>query len=114
MLHYSLQLPAGTTIDMVFFNFYDKRSDRDLYFSLYHMDISGSLVAENLIHLQSEGAPGYGFLGKAVYHDIVPYHSYYIIVEFPGGADENLLFSGVDIIYTEPGVFGLGFPAIQK
>jgi hypothetical protein len=112
---YPLLLPSGTTIDWVFFNFYDNDPSRDLAFFLHRFNDVGSEwdVVISLNEIEA-GAPGYDFVGTSVNHEVQMYDTYNFVVAFPEGADYRLLFSSVNILYKEPGVFGLGFPAIQK
>lgn len=112
---YPLLLPGGATLDYVYFNFYDNDSSRDLMFFLLHFDDLGS-EWETLIYLNEigAGAPGYDFVRADVYHKVKSFDTYNFVVTFPKGADSNLLFSSVNVVYTEPSIFGLGFPAIQK
>ncbi len=114
-LTYPLLLPAGATLDYVYFNFYDSDPSRDLMFFLHRFDDVGS-EWEVLIYLDEigAGAPGYDYVRADVYHELQIYDTYNFVVTFPKGADSNLLFSSVNVVYTEPSIFGLGFPAIQK
>jgi|GEM_PF-2598413 len=114
-LTYPLLLPAGVTIDMVFFNFYDNDPDIDMLFYLVTYDDLGT-GAETLVTLNSEGTPGYDFVGANVYQVIQSYRTYTLLVTFPRESHKDLMFSSVNIIYEEPasGLFGQGFPIIQK
>lgn len=110
-------LPYGSTIEWVFFNYYDADPDRDLRFRItkypYLGDEAGTIIVEG----SSSGASGYGYTpGIRVNHKMGMYDTYQILIMFPPGANNDLLFSSVNIRYSEPppALFGLGFPAIQK
>ncbi len=110
-------LPYGSTIEWVFFNYYDADPDRDLSFRItkypYLGDEAGTIIVEG----SSSGASGYGYTpGIRVNHKMGMYDTYQILIMFPPGANNDLLFSSVNIRYSEPppALFGLGFPAIQK
>jgi len=114
-LTYSMLLPSGATLNRVYFNFYDNDPSRDLMFFLQRFNDFGS-ESDQLIGFYKigAGAPGYDYVSADVNHKVQEYDTYNFLITFPCGADENLLFSSVNIVYTEPSVFGLGFPAIQK
>lgn len=114
---YPVLLPYGSTIEWVFFNYYDADPDRDLRFRItkypYLGDEAGTIIVEG----SSSGASGYGYTpGIRVNHKMGMYDTYQILIMFPPGANNDLLFSSVNIRYSEPppALFGLGFPAIQK
>ncbi len=113
---FPLLLPNGSTFDSVFFNYYDADPDRDLMFRIVKTPYLGDVEGETLLEKTSSGADGYGYIGSGVYHKISLYDTYQIIIMFPPGANQNLLFSSINIEYSEPVTlpFGIGFPAIQN
>ena len=114
---YPVLLPYGSTFEWVFFNYYDADPDRDLKFQIVKNSYLGDEAGTIIVEKTSSGADGYGYTpGIWVNHKMGMYDTYQIIITFPNGADNRLLFSSVNIKYSEPvtAPFGLGFPTIQK